>query len=313
MPDPTYTDIAPLIAGQEQKGSSVEVTFRCGLTGVQASTSASIRRSKSVKSTAERSVKRSLWSALRRAVSSAINSAVGGGIAGRVVRDVTNTQMTGQAATIAHTKEEIHDAVVEAFGKVITAFKWDGAKWVGSGSADTPFGKMLQDAPVSEKFDRGVLARSLVEIVCADGHVTEEEQLFIGDFVDADLGTIEELATRDKLSAVELGEVTTGVRDTVVMLAWAAAMCDEDLAEEEATRLAEIGTGLGIADDRLVELRGYAQQFLLEQALSVAYPGGGARDDAAYAEAMNAAAKLGVSDADAAKIDVGYRKRNGIV
>jgi hypothetical protein len=272
-----------------------------------------VKQLKTVKSTAARSLKRSLWYQLRRAVTSAISSAVGGGVAGRVARDVTNSQMSGQASKVSYSAEEKQAAVVVAFSKVITFFKFDGDKWVGSAGADTPFGEILQQAPVTEKYDQGILARALVEVVCADGQVTEEEEAFVGDFVDPELGTIEELAKRDPVSAAELGEVTTAVRDTLMMLAWAAAMCDEDLAEEEAGRLAVIGQGLGLADDRVVELRTFSQQFLLEQALMEAYPGGGARDEEAYAEAMSAAAKLGLSDAEAEKIDVGYRKRNGIV
>ncbi len=313
MLDPTYENITPLIAEETQQGSKVIVIFRCETSGISANAEAPITKIKSAKSTAERSVKRNLWYALRRAVTSAIHSAVGSGMAGRVARDVANTSIQGATSKASHTKDEVRAAVVVAFAKVITSFKWDGDAWVGSAGADTPFGKLLQDAPVTEKYDQGMLARALVEIVCADGQVTEEEEAFVGDVVDPELGTIEELAKRDKLSDAELSEVTAGVRDTLLMLAWAGAMCDEDLADEEAARLSEIGAGLGIADDRLVELRGYAQQFLLEQALLEAYPGGGARDDAAFAAAMNAAAKLGVSESDAEKIDVGYRKRNGIV
>ena len=69
---------------------------------------------------------------------------------------------------------------------------------------------------------------------------------------------------------------------------------------------------LGSGDDRLVELRGFAQQFLLEQTLRVAYPDG-KRDNDVHAEAMAAAAKLGITPGDAQHIDIAYRKRHGIV
>ncbi|MHC5019831.1 MAG: hypothetical protein ACYTGX_06905, partial [Planctomycetota bacterium] len=73
MPDPTYDDIAPLIAEENQNGSTMHVTFRCPDTGIEAKATASVKQLKTVKSTAARSLKRSLWYQLRRAVTSAIS------------------------------------------------------------------------------------------------------------------------------------------------------------------------------------------------------------------------------------------------
>lgn len=314
MADLTYDAIKPLIHNEEQKGGAVEVVFRCPETGVEATGSAAIKAGKGMKSTAVRSAKKSLWYSLRRAVSSSLYSMLGSGTAGRVARDVARQGMSNAEQGAKFSGDDVKAAVVAAFEKVRTRFRWDGAndRWIGAPSADTPFGKQLAAAPVAESYDQGIMSRLLVEIVCADGVVRDEEREFLADFIDPEVGTVEDLAKRDPLSPAELEAVDDAARDTLVMLAWAAALSDEDLAEEEAGRLTEVATGLGVADDRVVELRSFAQQFLLEQALATAYPGG-TRDDGAHTEAMAAAAKLGITPEDAERIDVAYRKRSGIV
>lgn len=313
MTDPTYDSIKPLIASEEAHGSSVAVVFRCPQTGVEANANGSIKKSTSITAEAGRTAKKNMWSSLRRAVTWAITDAMGSGAVGRTARDVANKAMTAQQKSASFSKAETQAAVVTAFQSVQTQFRWDAAasSWVGVQAPATPFAKRLADGPVTERYDQGVLARALVELSAADGDVGAEERAFMADFLDPELGTVDDLMKRPALSAAELSETSDSARGSILMLSWACAMCDEDLADAEANRLGELAAGLGL-ETQADELRQDAQQFLLEQALAGVYQGGG-RDDEAYANAMDAAGKMGIDAAHAEKMDAAYRKRCQIV
>lgn len=314
MSDVTYASVEPLIETKEITGSSLAVTFRCPESGEEASSSASLRRLDTMKSTAARSAKKSLWSSLRRSVTRAVTDALGSGAAGRIARDIAKTGMREGEKKMAFGKEEIQAGVVEAFKAVQASFQWDGSneRWIAVKKPANRFEEQLANAPVQEKYDQGILARALIELSAADGEVSEEEVSFISDFIDPSLGTIEELGKRPPLSAEELSEASESVRPTILMLAWACAMCDEDLDDTEAARLGEIARDMGIEGKAAEELRGDAQQFLFEQALGGVYRGG-SRDDEAFAAATEAAVKMGIPAEQSAKIDAAYRRAAGIV
>ena len=314
MTKPNFENIQPLIASQEVKGSSVEVQFHCADSGIDVPATGSISKAEGVKAEAGRSVKKNMWSSLRRAVTRAITDAVGSGAAGRVARDVATKSMSDGQKKSNFSKAETQDAVVTAFESVQSKFRWDAgdSKWVGLTAPATPFAQRLLDAPVKEKFDQGVLARALVELSAADGSVGEEERAFIGDFLDPELGSIDDFLARPALSAVELNETTETTRETILMLSWACAMCDEDVADAEIARINELATGLGVTPEQTTELRNHAQQFLFEQALTNVYEGGNRNVDA-FADAVAVAGKMGVDTETAERFDAGYRRRNGLV
>lgn len=314
MTTPTYSAIEPLVSSKEVRGSSVSVVFSCPDAGVEVPSTGTIKRSTSVKAEATRSVKKNLWSSLRRSVTSAVADALGNGAAGRIARDVANkSMMEGQQKT-AFSKEEVQDGVVSAFVAVQAKFKLDPSTgtWTGIKKPANGFEKRLAEAPVTERFDQGVLARTLVELSAADGEISPEEVAFISDFIDPELGTVEEFAKREKLSAAELSETSEKARGSIMMLAWACAMSDEELADEEVSRLDEIAAGFGISEEELNTVRNDAQQFLFEQALSGVYAGG-SRDDEAFAAAKEAAGKMGIDEERATAMDASYRKLAGIV
>jgi len=313
MTEPTYESIQPLIVSEEASGSTVAVVFKCPSTGVEATASGSVKKSDSLKAEAGRSVKKNMWSSLRRAVTRAITDAMGSGAAGRTARDVANKAMADKQKGSTYSKDEIRAAVVGAFQSVQTKFRWDAAnsQWVGVQAPATPFAKRLAEGPIREKYDQGVLARAMVELSASDGDIGEEERAFMASFLDPDIGSVDDLVKRPKLNAAELAEASEAARGSILMLSWACAMCDEDLAEAEAARLAELAAGLGL-EAQAEEMRRDAQQFLFEQALANVYQGG-SRDEASFAAAMEAAGKMGIDGATAEKLDAGYRKRCQIV
>lgn len=314
MSNISYPTIEPLIASKEASGSSLSVLFRCPESGAEVSSSASMKRLATVKSDAARSVKKNMWSSLRRSVTRAVSDALGSGAAGRIARDMTNSTLKAGEQKTAFSKEEQQAAALEAFKAVQASFRWDAGKetWIASKKASNRFEEQLEKAPVTERYDQGVLARALVELSAADGDVSAEEVAFIADFLDPEIGTVEDFAKRDALSAPELTETSEAVRPTIMMLAWACAMCDEELADAEVARLNELATGFGLEEAAAESARTDAQQFLFEQALAGVYEGG-SRDDEAFSAATAAAEKMGIASDRVSQIDAGFRKAAGIV
>lgn len=314
MTDVTFDTIEPLIASKEVSGTSLSVLFKCPESGEEVKSSASIRRSTSIKAETARSVKKNMWSSLRRSVTRAVSDALGNGTAGRIARDVANKTMQTTQQKTAFSKEETRAATVDAFKAVQGKFRWDAGanQWKAVKQAANRFEEQLEKAPVTERYDQGILARTLVELSAADGDVSAEEVAFIGDFLDPEVGTVEDFMKRDALTAAELAETTETVRPTIMMLAWACAMCDEELADEEAARLAEIAAGFGLDEAAQDTVRADAQQFLFEQALAGVYQGG-TRDDEAFTAANAAAEKMGIDAERAGQIDAAFRKAAGIV
>jgi len=152
------------------------------------------------------------------------------------------------------------------------------------------FLRQIERAPLVTPGDQAIATQILVEMAFADGMFVDSEREFIHHFVEADGTTISALAARDPLSATELDLASPGpTRDTMLMLAWAMALCDSVLAESEVARLAEFADGLGISADRAFELRAAAQHFLAESAYSIIWPAG---SDAGAGEVIDLAREL---------------------
>lgn len=320
MSELTYESIEHLVADKKQTAGRLTVTFTCPETGVSAESFANIAQGKGLKDVAKKSVKRSLFASLRVSVSHAVGSVLGQGVAGRAAREVSHHMMTDAQRQGIYSAGETKAAVVTAFERVSNQFKYDTAtgKWLGAAgraaatAPDSEFAKQLKAAPVVEKYDRGVMARMLTEIACIDGSVSDDEREFLDGFIDPDLGTVDDLAKRDRLSGVELSEVSDKVRDTLLMLAFSVALSDKELADEESVRLAEFAGGLGIQADRADELRKVAGEYLLDQAFALVYVTG-VKDAEAHAEAMSLGSGMGLTREETERADVRYRKRAGIV
>ncbi len=318
MSEITYAELQGLIEHQEVKGSRVEVTFRCPKTGVTQTSSAGIQRGQDLGNVAMSAMKQNLWRSLRSGIMRAISGLLGRGMLGQVGRQVSNEVVRNAGHGARHTGADVETAVVAAFLSVQNQFRREGSGWVAAHgqvnpeAVDTGFHAQLRGAPVQERYDQGVLARVMVELAKGDGQLSDEERSMVSAFVDPSLGTIDQLATRPALSKVELSEASAAARDTILMLGWALALSDKSLAASEAARLESLASGFGITADRVGALKGFAQAFLLDQALDVAYRSG-ARDAAAHQEAMQIAAAIGLDSESAERADVRYRKARGIV
>lgn len=320
MAEVNYESIQSLIESAVQDGASMKVTFKCPASGATVESSASIQKGKGVADIAKASAQKNMMYSLRRGVLGMVRSVLGGGMFGRMGQDVARSMLSeaDKKAKTLYSEDEKNGAVVSAFEAISSQWVHDAKnnRWVlakAAGELLSEFDKKLQAAPIKEKYDRAVLARMLVEIANADGNVAEEEKSFLAGFVTPDLGTVDDLLAKPALSAAELGEVSQGaVREVMVMLDWAVAFTDEELAEEETAKIQSHAAGLGIDAAKCDALKGVSQSYLFEQALSRIYSGGQI-DAAKKNEVMSFGKNIGMDESAAERAEIRYRKRHGLV
>lgn len=318
MSQSIYETIQPLIAHAEQQGSTMRVVFRCPVSGYETEASAGMRQGSSMGSRVSGSLKRSLMWSVRNVIASAVRSAFGHGIVGSVLANSSREAIQAGEEKLRYSEDDQRDAVERAFQSVSDRFLWDAAqgRYIAAqagGEVITGFMRQLVDAPATSRYDRLVAARMLTEIAAADGQLRQDEHMFLAGFITPDLGAVDDLSRNPRLSAAELAETSEGpVRDTLLMLAWAVAWTDDQLAPEEEARLREYATALAVPAARLAELQGHVRTYLLDQALARAYSGG-RLDAAAHAEAMEFARRLGLDATTAERADIRFRKRNGLI
>ena len=252
-------------------------------------------------------------------VAGAVRSALGSGMVGRVGQDMARSVISGAVPSggASYSDEQRRAAIVRAFESVASQFVWQPSRggWVAASATGEPieFSAQLSRAPVAAKYDRGILARMLIEIAAADGQYEAEEMEFIQGFIAPDLGTVEELASRPPLSPIELQETTKGaVRQTMVMVAWAVAFADGAYEAAEGTRIQALAQGLGLSAAQFNEAQSHAQAFVMEQAFQRAYASG-RMDPATQAEVHSLAARIGMAPENLQRAEIRYRKRAGLV
>jgi uncharacterized tellurite resistance protein B-like protein len=320
MPEVTYENIQANLVSAKQDGSSMRCSFKCPVSGETVESSGGIQKGRGLGDMARHSVKRNLFSQVRWGIARAIRSALGYGLAGRVAGDVAGTAVgnaMNQHAT-SFSEEEKKVAVVQAFENIQSRFVWDAKndRWMSAQAAGdvlTDFASQLNRAPVTQTYDKGVLARMLMEVSLADGQLAAEEKSFLASFMPAETGGVDVLRDRPPLSGAELAETGKGpVRETMLMIAWGLAFTDKNLAPAEKSALARFAGSLGIDDSRAAELQNWAKKFIFDQAMDGVYVDA-KPDQAARAEAYRLAEQIGLDHAEAERVEIRYRKRNGLI
>ena len=128
------------------------------------------------------------------------------------------------------------------------------------------FERQLSAYPVTNKYDKEILSRMLVEVANVDGNISEEERSFMESFIPTEIGTINSLLRWDKLSEVECEEVSAPVKKTIYMLAWINAMVDYEIDPDEKTKLMEFAEMLGLSDSDTREMIKASKYYILENA-----------------------------------------------
>ncbi len=320
MPEVTYENIQANLVSAEQDGSSMRCGFKCLVSGETFESTGGIQKGQGLGNVARHSVKRSLFSSVRWGIARSVRSALGYGLAGRVAGDVAGTAV-GSAMNkhaTSFSEDEKKAAVVQAFENIQSRFAWDAKnnRWMSAQAAGdvlTDFATRLNQAPVTQTYDKGVLARMLMEVSLADGQLAAEEKSFLASFMPPETGGVDVLRDKPPLSGAELAETGKGpVRETLLMIAWCLAFTDKNLAEAEKSVLARFAGGLGIDETRAAELQNWARKFVIDQAMDGVYPDG-KFDKSAQTEAYSLAEQIGLDRAEAERVEIRYRKRNGLI
>jgi hypothetical protein len=277
-PVPTYDNVAPLAASIDDHGPQVLVTFRCPVTGTEVVAAGDWPQA-GLGGKASRQAKSTAMSVMRTRLAESIRSVAGTTGVGTAAGHAAAGAILGRGATTNRTPDRSEAsrqaAVLDAFESVQDRFGWDdaGQRWVDASavppgqpagqpargsSPRAAFFDHLRDHPLATDHDREILVRMLAAIIAMDGAIGDEERQVFATFVgpEHDLDT---LAARGSPGEADMAATQPGpTRETLLLLAWAVAMTDEDLGDGERALLDWFGRALYLPPDRVEAIRSLA-------------------------------------------------------
>ena len=317
MTTPSYDNVQPLVQSVDVRGRTIQARFVCPISGQTVDARYSMPRDNSMGSRVSQQMKRNLMWSLQSAVASAIRSTMGHNMAGRVASDVARSAMTGvqqQVNSNTLSGSEQSTALVEAFRTVQSQFVWDAQRhtWISQGAmneAMSEFERLLTAAPIAHPYDRQIMARMLVEIARGDGRLSSEESTWLTEVITSDLGDVHSLASRPPLTPAELGSTSAGaVRKSLLVLGWAMALVDEEMAATEQALLSHYARGLSLANQDVETCRKAAQTYILDQAMDRMFNWGG-HDEYARAQLYGLAERIGMPVQEAQQAEARHLRR----
>jgi hypothetical protein len=266
-PVPTYDNVAPLAANIDDHGPQVFVTFRCPVTGTEVLGTGDWPQA-GLGGKASRQAKSTAMSVLRSKLAESIRTATSATGAGTAAGHAAAGAILGKGMTTNRTPDRSEEArqaaVVDAFESVQDRFGWDeaGQRWVEASAvpagqpaqAKSPraaFFDHLRDHPLATDHDREILVRMLAAVIAMDGAIGDEERQVFATFVgpEHDLDT---LAARGSPGEADMAATQPGpTRETLLLLAWAVALTDENLGDGERALLDWFGRALYLPTDRI--------------------------------------------------------------
>ena len=315
----TYDNIAPLIQNVQVQGRTVQVLFVCPVSQTQVQARYNVPIDNGMGARIQQTAQRSFMYAAQNALSSVIRDVFGYNLFGRVASDVARQTVSSAASNQNRnlSAAEQQNGVIKAFESVSSRFAWDPNRnsFISASAlkdALSPFELQLQQAPIQHQYDRMILSRMLVEMAMADGTLSNQEESWLVDFLDPNLGSIEMLRSRPPISAAEFSQVSNGaVRESILMLVWSLAICDEDFAQQEQQLLQRFASNLGLSSSSIEKVKLASQDYILSQALE-GMIGWGGHDQFARQKLFELAGKIGVSQNDALMIEARFQRRRGI-
>ncbi|MBI3928451.1 MAG: TerB family tellurite resistance protein [Armatimonadetes bacterium] len=289
----TFDSIEPNLVDVEEKEGLLHFSFRCPATGIEVD---------------------SVVTAAGESCGAAERQGLEQGLLGVLETMLGPPQPAPTAQAIQLTAAEFRKIAVQAFEAVESSFFWDGRRWIWweANDAVREFVEQCTSYPVQSAEDRDVLGRMLVEVAAADRRLTPQELVFLREFFPDVLTPEGRLRRVSPLAAEELAGVKSRrVRQTMWMLAYALALCDEELAPEEESILDDFADAFRLPGLRSWELKRYAQYFVVDQAVARAYRKGEATPEERDV-IMRLALKLGLGLEEAQNIEIRYRARVGL-
>jgi hypothetical protein len=255
--------------------------------------------------------------AVQRALSEVIRDVFGNNTLGRVASDITRQTVSSASSKVINglSRQEKDDTILAAFKKIEDQFSWneDKGMWIASTVVEeifSDFEKQRQHHPIVHPYDIQILSRMMVEIAMADGHMIKSEREWLMLLLNPEQGTFEQISQFPPLSPPELKNCSTGgIRVTMMMIASAVAMCDENLAQQEMQTLRTMANGLGLSPTESQNAKKWAQSYILEQAIRYITISTHGNLKTARRQILTLASNIGLSETDALTIEAKVKRR----
>ncbi|HRN32877.1 MAG TPA: hypothetical protein PLC76_01015 [Saprospiraceae bacterium] len=281
MPEITYSSIEHLIQDVTTTGHQVQCSFY-HLNGELISSNASIPHNNSTMNRVTRVVKNQMINRARATASQSIFSLLGGGILGRAGSTIIRASVPANSSfSFEPSQDDINDAVVKAFEKVSTRYRYDenSGNWTPTDSPNSRSGiptskhnspaKEVKNRPEPHKepglnrLEKEVLARVLVEICDADGNLSGEEAEFLNKILPKELGNVEKIRNMDYISPLELKALSENAKKQIVKCAFILSYSDLQPHETETGIIQEYATQMGLSSQVLRQMEKEAQKELV--------------------------------------------------
>ena len=260
-PEPDFDNLEPLVADVDDTRDPALVTFRCPVTGAEVQAQGRYPKP----GFGDKVGRIARTGALDRAriglVHTVQRTAGSVGMLGLSMGEQAARQRLPRREPTRPAKQ-IEGAVVDAFLTVADEFDWDASnrRWVSTATR-SPFKVHVDAHPITAAHDRAMLARILATIVGAEGGTTDDErEMFaaLSPGTDLDALIAKWTPTAEELSTTEPG----ASRETMLLLAWALALTDAELATREIELLDWYAQALGIAAPLAAELKEIAARHI---------------------------------------------------
>ncbi len=320
--DFAYEEISKYVLDYQIDGNRVVVEFQ-NEAGEVFDSSAIIKRSNTLTSQVQRKVGRMAKAQARRHASRMVRSALGGGMLGRIGSSVARSSISNSmksAEPSNHNETDINDAIAKAFRRVSRNFGVKSSSERVSGRErrvrqtdrrgrneeralsrheELSFQDYLAKHPIQNLFEQDVLSRLLVSVAQADGRISEDERNFIMEALPKKLGSIQDIAARGEISSVEAEELSSESKKSILLLAYAVALVDFDLAPSESRKLNEFGSLFGFSHEEMSSIATLAKY---ETMTSVMDP------LMAKNELYDAAEGIGLTQSEAERMLIQFKK-----
>lgn len=282
MPTITYSSIEHLIQDVNASGHQVQCSFY-HLNGELISSNASIPYDRGTMNRVTRIVKNQMVNRARAKASQSVFRLLGGGVLGRAGSTIIRASVPANSSFSSQPNEDdINDAVVKAFEKIATKYRYDEntGMWnpTAAGNSNPPVEsetppintRVEQERPTPQKesglnrLEKEVLARILVEVSDADGVLSEEEAEFLDKILPKELGSIEKIRNMDYISPMELKAVSPNAKNQIIKCAFILSYSDLCPHDSEIGIIQEYANQMGLAPQILRQLEKDAQKELIE-------------------------------------------------
>ncbi len=268
----TYQEVKELLADTHIEGRSMICQFKVPGADRVIEAKSVIRKEASLKSQVADTVKRNFLYSARRMAFKTIRSVLGGyNLAGRVGSSVAGSLLSQAQQGMTFSAGEKERAVMEAFETVAGQFHYDTntGTWLKADDV-SEFERQLVNHPITDDFFRDVLARMIVQLAMADGELSAEETEYLRDQLGLSTLAIDELSLSEPVvMGAELAEAPEGMKETMYMLAFMAALVDERLHDSEKEMLAGYAQMFGFPDRVADRLALVAKKYLIQKSLTL--------------------------------------------